>query len=394
MGTITKRGNALYLRYNKDGKDVRKSTGLKDTKENRKYLEKEVIPQVLKLLQIGGVEQPKANRTIRYYADKHLRYSEKCKSYTSIQGYVEKVVSYFGANRDVADITRLDIKDFLDDLDMKDVSKKNYLAALNGILDVAVDGEYLETNKAQNISFRNDGEEINPFTAEEVQTILSRATGTFKDMLGVLFTMGLRPSELLGLMLPNVGKEYIVIKEAIVRGHKGDTKTKSSKRKIPIRDEARPFIDGLLSIPGRKSLYLVVNNQGEPYWDICSVRKKWKALLEECGIAHRKLYTTRHTFISHMLLSGVRAPIIAEYVGHNDVRLIQSVYGHYIDGELVKLDSTHKLYAVGSGTLSGTPNILTDGGSARKSDTIVVECRGIEPLTSTLPAYEESPKVG
>ena len=87
-----------------------------------------------------------------------------------------------------------------------------------------------------------------------------------------------------------------------------------------------------------------------------------------------------------MLLSGERASIIAEYVGHEDIRLIQSVYRHFIDGELVKLDATHKLCDTKFGAFSGTPNILTDGGNARKSDNIVVECRGIEPLTSTLPA--------
>lgn len=364
MVSIVKRGDNLYLRYFNGGKDVRKSTGLKDTQQNRKYLEKEIVPQVIRMIESGEVEKSKNKRTIAYYADKHLLYSEKCKSYESIVRYVDRVVKHFGEDRDVAGITRLDVKDFLKSLNIKDVSKKNYLAAVSGILALAVEDEYIETNKAQNISLSDDGEEINPFTVDEVQRILATATGTFKDMLGILFTMGMRPSELIGLMLPNVGKEYIVIKEAIVRGRKGDTKTKSSKRKIPIRNEAKPYFDNLLSTQGRKSLYLVVNNQGEPYWDIGSVRKKWKGLLEECGITHRKLYATRHTFISHMLLSGVRAPIIAEYVGHEDVRLIQSVYGHYIDGELIKLDATHKLYDTESGTLSGTPNILTDGGSA------------------------------
>jgi len=158
--------------------------------------------------------------------------------------------------------------------------------------------------------------------------------------------------------------EHIEIKEVITKGIKGVPKTKSSKRKIPIRDDARHYIHRLLSIKGRKSLYLVVNEKGEPYYDIGSLRKKWKALLQECGIEYRKLYTTRHTFISHMLLSGVRAPTLAEYVGHEDIRLIQSTYGHFINGELVKLDATYKLYDTTTGTLCGTPNILTDGGSA------------------------------
>jgi integrase len=345
---IVSRGGILYLRYQNGARDVRKSTKLDDTRQNRQYLENEVIPVILTKLKNGTLQKAK---TVRYYADKHLLHSEGRKSYYNIARYTEFAVHFFGEDRDVASITRLDIRDFAQSLKIKDISKKNYLAALSGILQMAVEDEYLEQNKALNFPLKDDGNDVNPFTKEEVERILSYASGNFKNILGVLFTMGMRPSELLGLKLPQISRNFIEINEVIVRGVTGKPKTKASKRKIPIRQEARQYFNALIDAAGRKTLHLVVNEEGKPYHDTNALRKKWCALLKECGIKHRKLYATRHTFISHMLLGGVSAPVIAEFVGHEDVRVIQQTYGKYIEGSLVKMDDGQYLY---SGTLIGT----------------------------------------
>ncbi|MDR2099354.1 MAG: site-specific integrase [Campylobacteraceae bacterium] len=345
---IVSRNNVLYLRYQNGARDVRKSTKLSDTKQNRQYLQNEVIPVILIKLKNRTLQKAKS---VRYYADKHLLHSEGRKSYYNIARYTEFTIKFFGEDRDVASITRLDIRDFVQSLKMKDVSKKNYLAALSGILQMAVEDEYIEQNKALNFPLKDDGNDVNPFTQEEVDKILSHASGSFKNILGVLFTMGMRPSELLGLKLPQISHNFIEINEVIVRGVTGKPKTKASKRKIPVRQEARQYFNALVNTSGRKTLHLVINENGEPYHDINALRKKWCRLLKECGIKHRKLYATRHTFISHMLLNGVSAPIIAEFVGHEDVRVIQQTYGKYIEGSLVKIDDGQYLY---SGTISGT----------------------------------------
>ncbi len=43
MASVFNRGGVLYIQYIHNGRKIQRSTRLKDTKENRHYIEKEVI---------------------------------------------------------------------------------------------------------------------------------------------------------------------------------------------------------------------------------------------------------------------------------------------------------------------------------------------------------------
>lgn len=199
---------------------------------------------------------------------------------------------FFGEDRDVASIAQLNIRGFAQSLKMKDISKKNYLAALSGILQMAAEDGYFKQNKALNFPLEDNSNDVSSFTREDAEKILSHASGNFKNILGILFTIGMCPSELLGLKLPQISRNFIETNEVIVKGVTGNPK---------LRQEARQYFNAIINTIRWKTLHLMVNGESKPYHDINALRKKWYAFLKECGIKHRKLYVTRHIFISHML---------------------------------------------------------------------------------------------
>ena len=56
----------------------------------------------------------------------------------------------------------------------------------------------------------------------------------------------------------------------------------------------------------------------------------WVDWLNRAGLHYRKLYATRHTFASWMLLAGETETYVAQSMGHSSVQMIRQVYGHFI----------------------------------------------------------------
>lgn len=56
----------------------------------------------------------------------------------------------------------------------------------------------------------------------------------------------------------------------------------------------------------------------------------WVDWLNRAGLHYRKLYATRHTFASWMLMAGETETYVAQSMGHSSVQMIRQVYGHFI----------------------------------------------------------------
>lgn len=82
----------------------------------------------------------------------------------------------------------------------------------------------------------------------------------------------------------------------------------------------------------------------------------WKSLLKECDIAHRILYSSRHTFISTSLKIGSLSMLdIAQIVGHSNTEMIIRNYAKFIKGEHLKISRSISLFT----------DKITDSGAIR-----------------------------
>jgi site-specific recombinase XerD len=102
-----------------------------------------------------------------------------------------------------------------------------------------------------------------------------------------------------------------------------------------MREKADPKEGNLL--PG--------NASGRPLQDI---KKFWKAVTEQSGIANYRLHDNRHTHASHLVSSGLSLEIVGRLLGHTNPTTTKR-YAHIADSPLraaterfgAKLDALH-----------------------------------------------------
>lgn len=158
--------------------------------------------------------------------------------------------------------------------------------------------------------------------SEEVSKIWDLVRDSEIEIPFLLATQcGLRASEISGLDVSSVYEDHIEIKQARVRGEKGEVlkapKSYAGFRKIPICAELSAFLR-------EKS----VENRVFPYssnWITCH----WKTFRDKNHLPeHLNFHALRHHFPSKCLLMGMPQKYIAEIMGHSSVNMIERVYQH------------------------------------------------------------------
>lgn len=340
MVSMYKRGSKLYLQYNVDGKRKQKSTGLSDTPVNRKLLKNKVIPQLEVKIMNGDISK-KSPELFKIYADKYIQSKEHLKSWHELSAKVNRVVKEFG-HKEVPTIKRVDIKEFSSEL-LQTVSSRtvrNYLGILRAILDIAIDYEEITTNPAENIKLpQHTKPTVTPFTPEEVQKLITAASGWFKNFLAISFYTGMRTSEVLGLMHGDIDvkNKIISVKRGVTKGVLSTPKTLSGIRQVPLFTHLLPYLNEQRK--GSESLFLFSCIEGKHLYGASSLKRHWRRTCELAKVEYRKVYTTRHTFITSMLKSGAVSVLeLAQMVGHSNTEPIMKNYAMFIEGEHLKIN--------------------------------------------------------
>ncbi|WP_456432837.1 tyrosine-type recombinase/integrase [Nitratifractor sp.] len=343
--SIYKRGGRLYLKYTIGDKVYRKSTKLEDTPQNRDYLKLAVIPELERKIATGeAAEEIRRKRTplaLSHYARKYCESKEHLKTFWELLAQVKIVERRFQMNVD--EITRGMVKDWAQEMLRNGLSPKTvrrYINVLGAILDVAIDHEVIDRNPAAKIQLPANIEERRsrePFSKDEVDLLLERASGWFRNYLAVAFYTGARPGEILALRPEDVDlrRRTIRIERNIRQGEITTPKTRYSIRTVPIFDPLLPYLRGQLMHSGE---WLFESPSGGHYYGSSKAHYHWKKLVEEVGIEWRDLYTTRHTFITHMLQSGTVSVLeLAQIVGHKNAQQIMTHYARFINEQHLKI---------------------------------------------------------
>lgn len=162
-------------------------------------------------------------------------------------------------------------------------------------------------------------------SVEEVEDLLAapdlNKDEGFRDrtMLEVMYSSGLRVSELLSLKIKQINLEKGVI-DIIGKGNK--------QRKVPIGEYALEFVNKYIDEhrihnPGKRTGYLFLNRYGEPLsrqYFFKQIKKYAKeANIEEDISPH----TLRHCFATHMLENGAELRALQEMLGHSNLSTTQ-----------------------------------------------------------------------
>lgn len=201
----------------------------------------------------------------------------------------------------------------------------NTVKSTHRVLDVALEHarkyNYIEVNPTKNIisKLNRPSKTPDPYTIEQMKTLMDNVTGTEWEMLVVLGGLyGMRRGEVVGLRWNNVdmSKDLFMVDEQLPFGIKGDVKlldelapVKSQERFLPITEESRPYFERQLALQaeqrqqtiqsGREyfdNRLVVANPDGTPILPN-NVTAGFSKLLKNLELPHMRFHDLRHPYV-------------------------------------------------------------------------------------------------
>ena len=287
------------------------------------------------------VEKNYSTHTLRNYQSDLRQFAN------FMQERAEKLTSQEPVALVPTNVSHLDIRAYLASLYRRNtkssVSRK--LSALRSFFAYLVREGEIVHNPADMVSAPKMGRAIPDFLPvdETFQLMLGPDTGTIlgsrdRAILEVLYSSGLRVSELTALNLDNIDLELGVVR---VFGKGG------KERIVPVGSEARKALDqylrkrGELVAAGTKEGALFLNYRGERL-SARSVARLLKKFLQRCNLG-RPLspHGLRHSFATHLLDAGADLRAVQEMLGHTSLSTTQRYTHLSVDKLMQEYDKAH-----------------------------------------------------
>ncbi len=223
--------------------------------------------------------------------------------------------------------SKKDIVDFLDNVKNKSYSAASlcrFLSSIRGFCKYMLIEKLIKDDPTENLQSPKKWERLpKALSIEDVMALLNSKASDFmrlrdSAMMELLYSSGLRVSELVSLKLENVNFEAGFIR---VTG-KG-----SKERVVPINErtlkklkkyirELRPDL-----LKNRQSDFLFVTTRGKGM----TRQRFWQTIKEFARQARLKLspHTLRHCFATHLLEGGADLRSVQKMLGHSDISTTQ-----------------------------------------------------------------------
>ncbi len=364
---VSGKSNKIYYEYYDDsGVLKQKSTKQVYTKENMKLAQNAKSGFEEKLWEKARLAKI---RPFSYYAKLYIQNNKNLSKIKVFEKRLDRYIDFFGGENVMADeITRLHLKSFFANMEVERDTKKDWLVPLRGALDNAVDDSAVNDNIARSFILPKQGrlnpknKRIRPFSPDEARRLLDAAEGRMRNYLGIGIFTGMRPEEIIALMIGDIDfKEgTITIERAISKKKLKVTKTDGSNRTIPLFRQAEEFLHNQIAIATEyHSLFLFSDVDGNHLSDIYDIRGKaphpdsrhygstWYKLLEKIDMPIIDLRNTRHTFAVRAIESGkFSLRDIQKILGHSSLEPIYQNYAKWIDDDIAHIDRNIDLLSI------------------------------------------------
>ena len=277
---------------------------------------------------------------------------EKGLSANTVSAYQRDLAKFnaFAVKRKLtlADVKRDDLVDFLaslyrDKLESRTVARE--LVSLRNLLRFSQIQEFITEDPSQNLESPKIRRTLPGYLRlEEVDRLLNQPDAKTplglrdKAMLEVLYSAGLRVSELIGLRVTDLDIKVGCIR-CIGKGDK-ERMVPAGRKAVGVVEkylrEARPKLLG----KGKSSAALFVNRNGAQLsrvgvWKILSAYGKRAGL--RVALAPHML---RHSFATHLLERGADLRSVQLMLGHSDISTTQ-IYTHVVEERLKQIYKAH-----------------------------------------------------
>ena len=284
---------------------------------------------------------------------KMIKASVEETTYNGYKGVVNgRLADYFSEkNITLQDIKPKHIQEFyqyLLDEGLYGNTVKHYHANIRKALQYAMKTDIILSNPADKVDLPKI-EEYKPkfYTSDEVKTLLNEVIGTKLEIPVMIdFFYGFRRSEVIGLKWSAIDfeKDTITINHTITQSNgkliiRDKTKTKSSKRTLPLEPIVKSF---LLELKEKQenNKKLCGNSYNQDYLEyICVddggniirpdyVTETFLKLLKKKNLKIIRFHDLRHTCASILLKNGANMKEIQAWLGHSNYNTTANLYAH------------------------------------------------------------------
>ena len=377
MGSIRKHGQtgALFFDFRYDAVRCREYTTLPDTTANKKKMEKvltmieadiaagtfdyrryfpasknaarfDAAPAVSVAVTVTTPNVPAVAPTPLFkdfaetwYLEKEVEWRKSHR--ITIRRELDSLISRFGEMA-AGQITKADVLAYRAELGKVTArGKETRLSAarinkmlnpLRQILNEAADRFNFPTPYQKIKQLRIKRTDVDPFSLDDVKSILATVREDFRDYFTVRFFTGMRTGEVDGLKWKYVDFErrLILVRETVVLGDEEYTKTDGSQRDIQMSQLVFDALKRQHEATGKASGFVFCNRLGKPLDHKNVTNRVWYPLLRHLGLKKRRPYQCRHTAATLWLAAGEAPEWIARQLGHTTTEMLFRVYSRYV----------------------------------------------------------------
>jgi integrase len=166
---------------------------------------------------------------------------------------------------------------------------------------------------------------------DQLSQIIKNFDSYYRDHTLMMQHTGMIGSELAGLRKSNIVGDEICIRNSIVRNdEKEELKTLYRIRQIPITEAIREILDR--AIASANGEYLFTMKSGR-HFNVDSYRKNaWTRALKKADVTYQRPYVIRHTFAAWALTIGLDLNRLVYLMGHSSKQMVFETYGKYVKG--------------------------------------------------------------
>ena len=333
-----------------------------------------------------GLKQPekRSNQTLRQFAETAWLAKKQIEVKRSTFAYYFEIYKPHVENAEIAakllsEIDDADIHLWKLEIEKKRTTRNEPLSTRRKNMTLDVLCQILRLAKRRGLArdkllidvrpFKNEEneDEVNPFSEDEVGSLLKASEGWERSLLTVCFFTGMRRGEVLGLRWSGVffDRDRILIRRSLTRHGESSPKSKTSFRYVQMLPRVR---EELLRQRDRVKLRseFVFPNRSWKALNVNWVTKTlWPRLVEKAKVPYRPLMQTRHTYATLMLQKGAPIDWLQKQMGHRNLTMLIRHYWRWINPGELSQDALARLEAVktSSNQPHPDPTLTTEGAS-------------------------------
>ena len=310
---VYQKGSEWYIDYYANGRRKREKIGPSKKLAEEVFRKRKVQIAENRFLDVKKDEKIKLSELAATYMELHSKPNKR--SWKSDENSLKSILPFLG-DRYLHEIT----PDLIERYKIKrrqevaPASVNRELSCLKGMFSRAMDWGKAKENPVKRVKlFREDNKRLRFLDKEEISRLLENCPPWLKGLVIVALNTGMRREELASLKWTDIDFQQGFIQLLETKNH--------SKRYIPLNAPARKALTAIPKHP--ESPYVFSDQDGHQR----NFRHSYETVLKKSGIMSANFHTLRHTFASHLAMSGVDLNTIRELLGHKSLEMTMR-YAH------------------------------------------------------------------